>query len=139
MNQLVIVLFPRDSYWGLKESITSLLPLHDYLVYSLPEGLWVFCITLTSSFFYLEIQRRKWSLVFVPMLVALVMELLQLLRVTNGRFDLMDINFAAGFWLLALFFTRTNHRAEPAFQSFNAKTISCTASYCIVYLAHVNY
>lgn len=139
VNRVVITLFSQESYSGLKTSVTSILPLKDYLIYSLPEGLWVFCITLTSSFFYLEVQKRKWSLVFVPLLVALIIEVFQLLHFTNGRFDLMDITFAAGFWLLALFWTRTNSGKEPLFQSFNTKTICCMISYSIVYLAHVTY
>jgi hypothetical protein len=139
VNQVVIALFSRESYTALKASITSILPLRDFLIYSLPEGLWVFCITLTSSFFYLEVQNRKWSLVFVPILIALIMELFQLLQITNGTFDLVDITAAAGFWLLALFCTRTNTVKEPVFQSFNTKTVCCMMSYSIVYLAHVIY
>ncbi|HMF71989.1 MAG TPA: hypothetical protein VK616_10965 [Flavitalea sp.] len=139
INQFVITLFSHERYTILKTSITSILPLKDCLIYSLPEGLWVFCITLTSSFFYLEVQQRKWSLAFVPILLAIIMEVLQLLHFTNGRFDLMDINFAAGFWLLALFCTGTNSFKEPFFQSFNTKTICCMMSYSIVYLAHVNH
>lgn len=137
VNQFIITLFSYDRYAALKAGITSMLPLNDYLIYSLPEGLWVFCITLTSSFFYLEVQNRRWSLSFVPIVIALIMEVLQLLRVTNGRFDVMDITFAVCFWLLALLWTRTNQGKEPFFESFNARTICCAMSYCIVYLAHV--
>jgi hypothetical protein len=139
INQFVITLFSHERYTVLKTSVTSILPLRDWLIYSLPEGLWVFCITLTSSFFYLEVQNRKWSLTFVPILLAIIMELFQLLHFTNGRFDLMDINFAAGFWLLALFCTGTNSFKEPFFQTFNTKAICCMMSYSIVYLAHVNH
>lgn len=139
VNQVVISLFSRERYAGLKASITSMLPLNDYIIYSLPEGLWVFCITLTSSFFYLQVQNRKWSLVFVPILVALIMEILQLLHFTNGRFDVMDINFSIGFWILALFFTRANPGKEQLFQSFNTRTACCMLSYFIVFLARVTY
>jgi site-specific recombinase len=139
INQFVIALFSRERYTGLKSSITSMLPLKNYLIYSLPEGLWVFCTTLTSSFFYVEVQNRKWRLEFIPILLALVMELFQLLHFTNGRFDVMDINFSAGFWLLALFYTRAECRKELLFQSFDIRTVSCMISYSIVYLAHVTY
>lgn len=139
VNQLIIALFSRENYLGLKTIVTSTLPLNDYAIYSLPEGLWVFCITLTSSFFYLEVQKRKWSLVFVPILIVLIMELFQLLHIINGTFDLMDIAFSIGFWLMALFWTRANSGKEPLFQSFNTKTICCMTTYSIVYLAHVIY
>jgi hypothetical protein len=116
-----------------------MLPLDDYLIYSLPEGLWVFCITLTSSFFYLKVRKRKWSLVFVPVLITLIMELFQLFHFTNGRFDLMDIIFSVAFWLLALYCTKANTDKSSLFQSFNASAICCIVSYSIVYLAHVFY
>jgi hypothetical protein len=137
INQIFIALFSQETYTFLKTRVTSLLPLPEYAIYSLPEGLWVFCVTLTSSFFYLEVQERKLSLVVVPILLALVMEIFQMLHFTNGRFDWMDIAFSTGFWLLALFCTRTNIDKEPLFQSVNTTNFYCIISYSIVYLAHV--
>ncbi len=116
-----------------------MIPLKDYIVYSLPEGLWVFCITLTTSFFYLEVNNRKWNLFYLPLMLAVIIELFQLFHLTNGRFDLMDITFACGFWLLARFCTRSFSEKEPLFQSFNIKTFTCMFSYSIVYLSHVTY
>jgi hypothetical protein len=138
-TRLFIALFSREEYSLLKSRITAVLPLQDCLIYSVPEGLWVFCITVTSSFFYLEMGKRKWDLVFVPIGVALVMELFQLLHLANGRFDLMGITVSTGFWLLALFCTRTNANKEPLFQAVNTNTICCMISYSIVFLAHVTY
>lgn len=71
--------------------------------------------------------------------MAVIMEIFQLLHITNGRFDIMDIAFSFGFWLLALFYTKTNPGKEPIFRSINGKTLYCMASYMIVYLAHVSY
>lgn len=137
INQIFIALFHQETYTVLKTRVTSLLPLPQYAIYSLPEGLWVFCITLTSSFFYLRVQERRLSLAVVPILVALVMEIFQMLNFTNGRFDWMDIVFSIGFWLLALFCTRSNIDKEPLFQSVNTTNFCCIISYSIVYLAHV--
>jgi len=139
VTRLFIALFSREEYSILKTRIKFFLPLQDCLIYSLPEGLWVFCITVTSSFFYLQMGKRKWELVFVPILVVLLMEIFQLLHFANGRFDLMDITVSTGFWLLALFCTRTNAEKEPLFQAVNTKTICCMLSYSIVFLAHVSY
>ena len=137
VSQIFIAVFSQDIYTFFKNCVTSLLPLQDCLIYSLPEGLWVFCITVTSSFFYLEVQKQKWSLIYVPILVVVIMEICQLLHFANGRFDLMDIIFSTGFWLLALFCTRTDARKEPLFQAINTNTICCMVSYAIVFLAHV--
>lgn len=139
VNQVVIALFSHQSYYNLKNSVTSVLHLQGYFVYSLPEGLWVFCITITSSFFYVKAGKHKWNLIFLPILVALMMELFQLLHFLKGRFDIMDIAFAVCFWLLALFWMRPASGKEPLFQSFDSKTFCCIITYCIVYLAHVMY
>ena len=139
INQFIIALFSEENYISVKESVTSFLPLRDFAIYSLPEGLWVFCITLTSSFFYLEVQNRRWYLEILPLLLAVILELFQWLHFTNGRFDIIDIAFAAGFWLLALLCTWKNPSKEPLFQSLNSKTVWCVLSYSIVYLAHVTY
>lgn len=139
INQLFIWLFHQETYTFFKTRITHSLRLPDFVIYSLPEGLWVFCITITSKSFYVVVQKRKWDLIFVPILIALLMEIFQLLHLTNGRFDWMDIILSTGFWLLALLCTRTNISKEPLFRSVNTPTISCIVSYAIVYLAHVNY
>jgi hypothetical protein len=133
------MLLHQETYAFIKARITFYLQLPDFVIYSLPEGLWVFCITLTSNPFYLEVRKRKWDLIFVPILLALLMELCQLLHIAHGRFDWMDIIFSTGFWLLALLCIRTNIGKEPLFRSANSPTIYCIMSYSIVYLAHVNY
>jgi hypothetical protein len=139
INQIFISLFHQDTYTLLKTRVTSFLPLPDIVIYSLPEGLWVFCISLTSHSFYLQVQKRKFDLIFVPILLALLMEISQLFHFANGRFDWMDIICSTVFWLLAIICTRTNISKEPLFRSINTTTICCIISYSIVYLAHVNY
>jgi hypothetical protein len=139
INQLFILLFSWEGYLLAKTIVVSILPLNDYIIFSLPEGLWVFCITITSSFFYLNIWGRKWSLVVVPMLLAVTMEIFQLLHLAHGRFDIMDILFSFIFWLLALLYTRRDACPELLFKSINMKTVYCMTSYLIVFLAHVNY
>ncbi|AWH86435.1 hypothetical protein HYN59_15560 [Flavobacterium album] len=139
VNQVVIALISRGRYHSLKTAIISALPLRDCIVYSLPEGLWVFCITLTSGPFYIRLKNYKLRLVFIPILIAVGMELLQLVHFLNGRFDLMDIAFSTGFWLLALLRTRNHLSEEPIFRSFDTQSVSCIVCYSIVYLAHVIY
>lgn len=138
VNQAVIMLFSYESYCLLKSSITSSFPLYDCIVYSLPEGLWIFCITLMSGPFYLKIKRRRFNLVFAPLLIAIVMEIFQLLHFANGRFDWLDILFAFCFWRLGYYLTTATGK-ERIFRSLDAKNICCTFCYSIVYLAHVIY
>lgn len=139
INQLIIRLFTREGYLLAKAKVATFLPLNNYFIYSLPEGLWIYCITITSSFFYLDIGGRKWRLVIAPILVAVSMEICQWLHLANGRFDIMDILSATFFWLLALLDTNKGPAPEPLFKSVNMKTFYCIVSYGIVFLAHVNY
>lgn len=139
INQVVIALFSADAYYSLKVSITSQLPLNKYIIYSLPEGLWIFCITIASGPFYLKICKQKLCMVYIPLLVAILMEIFQLLKVTNGRFDITDIIFAYLFWMLALILTKNRLNKEPFLKSFNIEVVFCALSYSIVYLAHVSY
>ena len=138
VNYIATALLSKAGYTGVKEIITSVLPLSDLIIYSLPEGLWVFCITITSSFFYIEVRDRKLSLTLVPMLLAILMEVSQLSGITNGRFDVIDILFSAVFWMLGLFITKNIPDKEPVFQ-FNARAVFCASNYAIVYMAHVIY
>ena len=134
-----MALLSKRGYEGIKEIIISVLPLRDAVIYSLPEGLWVFCITITSSFFYVRVRRLKYTLTAIPILLTICMEMFQLFGLSNGRFDVMDICFSAVFWLLALYITRNNPDKEPIFQPFNARAVFCVSNYAIVYMAHVVY
>lgn len=138
VNYIATTLLSKAGYTGVKEIITSVLPLSDIIIYSLPEGLWVFCITITSSFFYVEVRDRKLSLTLVPMVLAILMEVSQLSGITNGRFDIMDILFSAVFWMFGLFITKNNPDKEPVFP-FKARAVFCASNYAIVYMAHVIY
>lgn len=139
VNQLIISVFSKPTYLSLKATVNWLLTLPDCFIYSLPEGLWVFVITVSSSAFHLELGGRKWSLVFVPIGVALLMEFSQLVHLTNGHFDWMDLIFSTVFWLLAVLLTGIRPGKESIFSSFNTQTVFCMISYFIVYLAHVTY
>lgn len=137
INQIFISLFSKGSYHSLKASIHQVLPLQPALVYSLPEGLWVFCITITSRFFYISLGRTRLNLAFAPLVVAVGLELCQLLQITNGRFDFMDIAFSFLFWLAAYMFTDTYGKEENLYTRMTLDSLSCVFCYSIVYLAHV--
>ena len=137
INQLFLSIFSIESYRGLKHAVSTFLPLNEYLIYSLPEGLWILSITITSKFFYLKLAGRKFNFVFAPLAFAIGLEICQLLHITNGTFDFIDIGFSVFFWLAAYIFVETNDREENIAKSIGMKTASCLASYSIVYLAHV--
>ena len=137
VNQLAIYLISLDSYARLKATVAGALPLNDIVVYSLPEGLWVFCITLTSRYYYIRLVRRRVDCLYIPIIFFIGLEFFQLFHITNGRFDLMDISVSFIFWLSGAYLISDRCAKHNILTQLNLRTSVCLASYCIVYLAHV--
>lgn len=137
INDLLIRLISLNSYARMKDAVTHSLPLKNFVIYSLPEGLWIFCITLTSKPYNLHWGQRRIDCVFVPVIYCIGLEIFQLLHLTNGRFDPIDIGMSIFFWLLANYFFRYVGEKQNILQPLNLKRMACLASYGIVYLSHV--
>lgn len=137
VNEIVVRMISFDTYAKLKAYIVDTLPLNDVIVFSLPEGLWVFCITLTSKPYYIGLGNRRIDCVYIPLLFCLTLEIFQLLHITNGRFDFMDIGVFVVFWILGNCILSNRAEKQNILAQPNLKTVVCLASYCIVYLAHV--
>jgi hypothetical protein len=126
-----------DTFSELRTSVTNTLPLNEHIIYSLPEGLWVFCITLTSKFLFLKAGSREFNLLFVPIIFSIGLELFQLLHLTNGRFDCWDIGISILFWAVANYLIKYKSTRQNILKPFTARSFICLLSYGIVYLAHV--
>ena len=137
VNEIVIRIISLDNYLLIKQTVMQLLPLNKLLIYSVPEGLWVFCITLTSKPYYIQQGYLRINCVVVPIICCIGLELLQLLHLTNGRFDLMDILISILCWSLANYFFKYEGEKQNILQPLNLSSMACLASYGIVYLAHV--
>lgn len=137
VTKLAISLLSRERFEILRNSIVSKVTLNEHIINSLPEGLWVFCITLTSKNLYLKINDIKFDLLFLPLIFSVGLEFFQLLHLTNGRFDFWDIGVSVVFWAIAHYCIRFNDEEQNALRPFNKRSMICTASYFIVYLAHV--
>jgi len=137
VNQLFIHLISPVTYSKLKASIAGALQLSDVIVYSLPEGLWVFCITLTSRYYYVRLMGRQVDCLYIPLFFSVGLELLQLFHITNGRFDFMDIFVSLIFWMLGAYRIKSHYQKQNILTQLNFKSAVCLLSYGIVYLAHV--
>jgi hypothetical protein len=137
INELVIRILTKENYLHIRSIVNHQLKLTPSMVYSLPEGLWVFCITLTSKRFYVPIFSKQVDGVWFPLVFATGLELLQLSGVTNGRFDILDIGFSIAFWLAGTFLIPSADEKQNFLKPINVKSTLCLASYGIVYLAHV--
>lgn len=137
VTSMFISMISLENYAALKANILSVLPLNDIIIYSLPEGLWILCITLTSKSYYIRFKKLRVDCVYIPLLFCITLEFLQLFQITNGRFDLVDIAFCIVFWILGLLIFNRKTEKQNILLRPSAHAIVCLASYCIVYLAHV--
>lgn len=137
VTDLFISLISLNEFLNLKVSIVNNLILNEHIINSLPEGLWVFCITLTSKNLFLKIENREINLLYLPLVFSIGLEFFQLFNLTNGRFDFWDIGFSIGFWAIANYFAKQTSSKQNILNPFDSKSIICILSYVIVYLAHV--
>lgn len=137
VTEMFISIISLDKYIALKKTITSALTLNEFIIFSLPEGLWVFCITLTSKFMFIKVGKREFNLVYAPLLFSIGLEIFQLLHLTNGRFDFLDIAVSIAFWATANYLMKSNNTRQNLFKPFNFESLVFLFCYLIVYLAHV--
>lgn len=112
--------------------------LPDWVIYCLPEGLWVFSATLISRHLYCFPGRAKFYLSWLPVIYAVLLEFLQLLHIMPGRFDWTDLFISVLFSLWATYFIRCPLPQQHVFRSFNYRTIFLVYIYAIVMLSHVH-
>jgi hypothetical protein len=137
INEIAIALISLEQFVALRNCIVKILPLNEHIIYSLPEGLWVFCIAITSTGLYFSLCKIKVSLLFAPIVFSLGLELLQLLHITNGRFDFWDIGLSIFAWIIANYYITNNIKKQNILNPFNYSSGLCIISYLIVFLAHV--
>lgn len=135
VNQITIRMISFDIYAAIRKMVNQSLPLTDFIIYSLPEGLWVFSLTLASRPLY--ILDRRINSVIVPLIVCLGLEMAQLLHFTNGQFDLICILTAFVFWFVAVFAFSDKLDKQNILNPLNGRKMVCFALYGTGYLSHV--
>lgn len=138
INELIVALISLEYYAAAKACIVRALPLPGPIIFSLPGGLWIFCVTALSQNFYLKIRSKRILLSVVPIIFCVGLEVCQLLQLTNGRFDVLDIAFYGLFWLLASFGFQSRVTQQNIASPFTLHGFICVACFLSVYLAHVN-
>lgn len=137
INEIVVQVISVDTFQWCRLIVTTLFPLNELMIYSLPEGLWVFCITITSKPFYLALYRWRLDGVIIPLAYSVGLEYFQLFRLTNGRFDFADVGVSLFFWAVAVILFGDHREKQNILGPLNKKGAACLTSYGIVYLSHV--
>lgn len=138
INEIIKLIFSFDRYASFKDTIRSMLPLHEVIIYSLPGGLWIFFSTALAQDFYVQIRHRKLPMAYVPIVFAIGLELFQLLNLVRGRFDAWDVAFYMLFWLAASSGLPGRASKQDILSPFTVRSFICLACFFSVFLAHVN-
>lgn len=137
VNEVFQFIFSGDVYFNLKANISENLILPKFLVFSLPEGLWVLAVTLASKNIYLGKHKYLVHVAILPIIIAIALEFFQLLNITNGTFDWLDIASAICFWMLGYFLLPSPSNVQRLFLKMNINSVICLASFMVLYLSHV--
>jgi hypothetical protein len=138
VNELMILFVSLDTYTAIKTIIVTTFPLNDHIIFSLPGGLWVFCATALSQGFYMQVRDYEIRVTLVPILFAICLEFCQLVHITNGRFDILDLALYVLFWLLAFCLFQSRTTQQNILSPFTLHGFICLACFLSVYLAHVS-
>ena len=113
------------------QSKSVLLPF--WAINSLPQGLWVFCMTCFSS----DLQFKRLSLWWSPLLFAIGLEGFQYFGITDGTFDWVDVLFSIAFSLFAICLLYQNSKSTNL--SFSPSAIMLFIGYLLVFFSDVIY
>lgn len=139
INQIFIAINSVETFIEAQHTVQKRLPLPDVIVYSLPEALWIFCITLTSKSLYLKFGKLQFNMVYLPLILIFTFEFSQLFHFTNGQFDVWDIALSLVFWILAKSVVKSKTNDQNMVKPFNYRTLICVFSCLIVFFSHVIY
>lgn len=140
-HTVVNIMLTGLSHGRWSETITALrnhIPASPFVIYSLPEALWVFAATLVCKHLYFKIKTHNLHLAWTPFFYAVSLEFLQLLKITRGHFDVMDILPSFLFSLYAIYFIKCPLPTQQLLSRINYRTFFFIYIYAIVFLSHVS-
>ena len=117
ITKVFIFIFGLKNYLFIKEIILETFHLYSFIIYSLPEGLWVFTATILSKNIFINIKNRSCYCVYVPLIFSVGLELMQFFHLTHGSFDMLDILLSLFFWMIA------NYLLNYSIKQHNATTV----------------
>lgn len=76
---------------SVKTQIQALLPLPNWIIYSLPGGIWVYVTTLIAKKYDHSENKFAKGIIQIPFIYGVGLEFLQLFHFTDGTFDWVDL------------------------------------------------
>jgi hypothetical protein len=118
INRLVVYVLSPEHFREFRLMVANSIWLPNFVVYSLPEGLWVFAATIISGNLVLKIKRYILPMIYMPLIVALGIEFVQYTGLSKGIFDWIDIFLILVFWILAYFFNKSYQKEQTKPNNF---------------------
>jgi hypothetical protein len=103
-------------------NLSQSINLNNIVIYNLPEAFWVFSLTLLSLNYKLKIKGVNLNLIYIPLLYVWIAEFFQLLSITNGTFDVLDIVFSSITWAIAYYLLQSNKK-QINYKDFNIRKL----------------
>lgn len=76
--------------------------LFDWVLYSLPDGLWVYSFTSCLIILWNENKGYQFLFLFIPVLLGPGVEILQFFKLFKGTFDMIDLTVTTVAFILSL-------------------------------------
>ncbi|MFT5915575.1 MAG: hypothetical protein ACI81T_002077 [Bacteroidia bacterium] len=137
VTSILVSLISFDTYESIRGVIVAFFPLNYFVIYSLPEGLWVFSLTLAAKGLYLSVKTRQIDLTYLPLIFSTGLEFLQLTPFNKGEFQLLDLLACALGWFVAKYVFKPTSETQSIIKPFNYRSTLFLFLFSIVYLAHV--
>ena len=112
------------------------LPLPGWVIFNLPEALWIFALTVCIKPFFLFFRNHTIGLYGFPIVYVIFLECMQGLKITNGTFDGWDVFFSFVAWLTALIIPLGSRYPSIHLFTINKESIRLLIVFVIVLLAH---
>lgn len=121
-----------------KHTLKSILPIPEFIIYNLPEGLWVFSISLLGANLFIRIKKIRIHLIFLPITFAIALEIFQGMHITNGTFDILDVLISTIAWLLAYLYYEWPINQLKELQYTSTRMYAFLFVFACVYLSDIN-
>lgn len=131
INHIIAWIISPAHFKELRNTITLSLP--EFVIYSLPEGLWIFATTIISKKLVLKTKKISISMIYMPLIVACLIELVQYAKLSRGVFDWFDVVVIIFSWVVACAFNQTNQIKKQK----EAKMVYVTFTYIIIVFSYV--
>ena len=117
-----------------RKQIQELLPLPQWVIYSLPGAIWVYITTILAVKF--EKTKRKYTIANYPILFSVGLELFQLFHFTDVTFDWVDLILI----LIAGYFAKRSNLEEFPLNKYpRFLNLALISAFLVLFLSDVHH